>query len=922
MEYINKLLHRAASTSPRMSPSPTPTSGNDNLTPKTAEHEVKVRFAREFADAGLVAENLCSARESLSSASSFHSISSTLSTKSSSGICPDSTSDNSDDIANTSYVNRNISGVEDLILACADIHLGSDCDTQNLSQDQTFASATDGTSFHASDCSLNEDALDSVGNETRVIENSQLKEACVSLDQTHTFESFIDATLVQDSESVTPPAKAGAPQIEESIKKHIPPEESDNTVNEFETACNITCSIAEDSLPASDADNNQLNVTATISPDSLISNVVTRVLNEERAVEDSCSAETPPVENSELCPIEVSVPSAFSPVQHTDLPSPTVSSILLEDSKAKESSEHNLSEPAQEDASSTALSSSNDIDQQSSVLSQATVNSSVVEAESKEIIIRKDSPQPYDCIGSDSKEDNTQLLNTTSIVEPKVLEVRENVQTSVDRKDSEIRYNVLNETQNIVHGSLSEKENAICNETRVVERNLPESVKENLVESATPLNAIKENALIEEELDRTLTLQELDINFALDEEQYEDFKPQRQSTTLSLINKEADFEELKSTAQQLTNELLNPKLELADETETEKTEEFVSATAEIFQDPSIFDFLLARSDSNRINRLRAESLYIKFDPLVSNINMLPQGNAQSVNEEQNGKSESPVPNVDTPKRNPALAAIDRLLFYSPLPSGTDKIEEAQEKNEQPVEEPKSDAPLIADHVDMSKELELVRTTVLQLEDELEKQKKEHKAELEKQKEKINKLQTQIAQEVKTKSQMTVVVEEYEKSISRLLTEREKDRTNFEQEKAKLQEELQAANHHLTNTEAAFNDVHQKYERLKGVVSAYKNNETVLKESIQENVDTIKTLETRYDQLKEHAMTQLEKANLELDGIRKQNEAETVKLHAMIRKAELKSNSLAELVEQKTKENKELTKILDEVIARVAPGNSE
>lgn len=102
------------------------------------------------------------------------------------------------------------------------------------------------------------------------------------------------------------------------------------------------------------------------------------------------------------------------------------------------------------------------------------------------------------------------------------------------------------------------------------------------------------------------------------------------------------------------------------------------------------------------------------------------------------------------------------------------------------------------------------------------------------------------------------MEEYEKSISRLLTERERDRTNFEQEKAKLQEELQAANHHLTNTEAAFNDVHQKYERLKGVVSVYKNNETVLKESIQENVDTIKKLETRYDQLKEHAMNQLEK----------------------------------------------------------------
>lgn len=59
---------------------------------------------------------------------------------------------------------------------------------------------------------------------------------------------------------------------------------------------------------------------------------------------------------------------------------------------------------------------------------------------------------------------------------------------------------------------------------------------------------------------------------------------------------------------------------------------------------------------------------------------------------------------------------------------------------------------------MSKELEIVRTTVLQLEEELEKQKKGHEAELEKQKaafqEKINKMQTQIAQEIKTKTQMT------------------------------------------------------------------------------------------------------------------------------------------------------------------------
>lgn len=406
--------------------------------------------------------------------------------------------------------------------------------------------------------------------ETRVIEtNSQSEKTIASLDQTCT---LLDAAPSQDS--VTPSVEAVAPLTEESIEERVPLEESYNTVNEFETACNITCSIVKDLLPTSDVDNNQLNVTATISPDNSISNIAV-ALSEERAAEDSCSVDaTPPVENSELCPIEVSIPSAFSPVQCTDASLPTISSI--EDSKAKESSSvHDLSEPAREDdASSIALSSSNDNDRQSSVLSQTIVNSSVVQAETKEAF-EEDSPQPYDCVGSDNKEDNTRPLNKTSIVpEPKVLEVRENVQTNVDSKDSEIRNNILNETRNIVHDSLFGKENPICNETRIIERDPPESVneKESLAKGAIPLNAFTE-----EELDRTLTLQEYDLNFAADEEgQYEEFKPQRQSTTL--IKREADLEELKSTAQQLTNELLNSKLELADE--TEKTEQFVSATDE------------------------------------------------------------------------------------------------------------------------------------------------------------------------------------------------------------------------------------------------------------------------------------------------------------------------------------------------------
>ncbi|XP_012061620.1 PREDICTED: transforming acidic coiled-coil-containing protein 3 [Atta cephalotes] len=861
MEYIHKLLHRA--TSPRTSRSPTLMSGNDTpLTlPKTAEHEVKVHFAREFADVGSVTENLCLAPESLSSASSFHSLSSTLSIKSSSGICTDSTPETPDNIVDTSYVNSNIPGVEDLILACADIHLGSEHDSQDLSQDQTFTSAIDEVPFSTRDCSLNEDLLDNADNGTQVIEISPQLCKTTPLNQTHILGSSNNTLPVQDSQFVTsyPPAEEYVLQVEESIDKHIPLQES-ATVTEIETF-NIVSNLIKDSLPTSNVNDNQLNITTTVSSNNITFDVIT--LNEEQTVKNDCNAETP-LEDPQSCPTEISVPSTSPLTQYADLSLPSISNISsplehTDSSTTKETSIQTLSEFKQDTL--TVLSPSDNLDQKLCVSSQVIVNNSITQTETNEIIKEQDLSELDNHIVPD-KEENILLPNNTSIIEPKTLEVEENLQTSVDKKDLEVENSVvLNEVQ-----KLSEEGIAICNETHVIEKqnNSSKTViieKEKCIVENAPTTSDSKKDISSEILDRTLTLQEIDINFASDEEQYEEFKPQRQSTTLSLIN--GHFEELKSTVEKVTNELLNPSLEF-----TEETDQFVSATPEFFQDPSTFDFLLARSNpTNHTNRFRTESLYVKFDPLVSNISMLPQGNAQTINEEKNGKNESPLPDVGTPKRNPAIAAIDRLLFYSPLPNATvQKSEEVQEKNEQPIEEPKSDAPLI-DHIDMSKELELVRTTVLQLEEELEKQKKEHEAELERQKatfqEKINKLQAQMSQEIKTKTQMTVVVEEYEKSISRLLTERERDRTSFEQDKIKLQEELQAANHHLTNTEAAFNDVHQKYERLKGVVSVYKNNETVLKESIQENVETIKTLETRYDQLKEHAMAQLEKSSLEV-----------------------------------------------------------
>lgn len=62
------------------------------------------------------------------------------------------------------------------------------------------------------------------------------------------------------------------------------------------------------------------------------------------------------------------------------------------------------------------------------------------------------------------------------------------------------------------------------------------------------------------------------------------------------------------------------------------------------------------------------------------------------------------------------------------------------------------------------------------------------------------------------------------------------------------------------------------------------------------------------------------ANQELDSVRRSQQAETAKFKAMLKKAEVKTSSLEEMLEQKVKENQELASICDELINKV--GSSE
>ena len=100
------------------------------------------------------------------------------------------------------------------------------------------------------------------------------------------------------------------------------------------------------------------------------------------------------------------------------------------------------------------------------------------------------------------------------------------------------------------------------------------------------------------------------------------------------------------------------------------------------------------------------------------------------------------------------------------------------------------------------------------------------------------------------------------------------------------------------------------------MEGFKQNEDTLKRYIEEYQVKAKKQEEKYERLKSHAEDTLERANKEIESLSKTQDTEIARLTAMLKKAEMKAVSLERCVEQKNKENEELTNICDELIAKV------
>nr|XP_060625273.1 transforming acidic coiled-coil-containing protein 3 isoform X1 [Anolis sagrei ordinatus]XP_060625274.1 transforming acidic coiled-coil-containing protein 3 isoform X1 [Anolis sagrei ordinatus]XP_060625276.1 transforming acidic coiled-coil-containing protein 3 isoform X1 [Anolis sagrei ordinatus]XP_060625277.1 transforming acidic coiled-coil-containing protein 3 isoform X1 [Anolis sagrei ordinatus] len=165
-------------------------------------------------------------------------------------------------------------------------------------------------------------------------------------------------------------------------------------------------------------------------------------------------------------------------------------------------------------------------------------------------------------------------------------------------------------------------------------------------------------------------------------------------------------------------------------------------------------------------------------------------------------------------------------------------------------------------------------------------------------------------------EMGTIVAEFEGTITQVMEERESQKELSKKELQKVVDEKQQLVSDLNSMEKSFSELFKRFEKQKEAIEGFQRNEEALKKCVEEYLARIKKEEQRYQALKAHAEEKLCKANEEIAQVRSKAKTDVLALQATLRKEQMRVQSLEKSIEQKAKENEELTKICDDLISKM------
>ncbi|XP_012879379.1 PREDICTED: transforming acidic coiled-coil-containing protein 3 isoform X3 [Dipodomys ordii] len=165
-------------------------------------------------------------------------------------------------------------------------------------------------------------------------------------------------------------------------------------------------------------------------------------------------------------------------------------------------------------------------------------------------------------------------------------------------------------------------------------------------------------------------------------------------------------------------------------------------------------------------------------------------------------------------------------------------------------------------------------------------------------------------------EMGKIVDGFEAIVHHSMEETQKQKELAQDKIQKVLKERDQLTADLNSMEKSFSDLFKRFEKQKEVIEGYRKNEDSLKKCVEEYIARIEKEGQRYQVLKVHAEEKLKLANEEITQVRSKAQAEALAFQASLRKAQMQIQSLEKTVEQKTKENEELSKICDDLISKM------
>ncbi|XP_033069339.1 transforming acidic coiled-coil-containing protein 3 isoform X2 [Trachypithecus francoisi] len=161
-----------------------------------------------------------------------------------------------------------------------------------------------------------------------------------------------------------------------------------------------------------------------------------------------------------------------------------------------------------------------------------------------------------------------------------------------------------------------------------------------------------------------------------------------------------------------------------------------------------------------------------------------------------------------------------------------------------------------------------------------------------------------------------IMDRFEEVVYQAMEEVQKQKELAKAEIQKVLKEKDQLTTDLNSMEKSFSELFKRFEKQKEVIEGYRKNEESLKKCVEDYLARITQEGQRYQALKAHAEEKLQLANEEIAQVRSKAQAEALALQASLRKEQMRIQSLEKTVEQKTKENEELTRICDDLISKM------